>query len=75
MWDRYGERIADGKRKVTIYMFRKRLLDKDNAYTSVKYVLDALTYWGLIIDDKDKYCDLTVEQAKSSTTYTKIFVY
>ena len=47
---------------VRIHQVRRRLLDTDNLYASVKPVLDAMRKTGLIFDDSAKWCDLTVTQ-------------
>lgn len=52
------------KRKAVVVLHHSRLYDKDNAYASVKPVVDALTRWGLIVDDSKEWLDLEVQQAK-----------
>lgn len=53
----------DPQRRVVITMHRCRQLDTDNAYSSVKGVLDGLV--GVLVnDDSPRYCDLTVRQEK-----------
>lgn len=63
-------------RRVTIVMHRRRLLDTDNAYASVKGILDGLV-GVLIYDDSPRYCDLVVRQAqvgRTSDEYCQITV-
>lgn len=56
--------VAHGKRKVKITLCHARLYDKDNAYASVKPVVDALAHWGLICGDSQHWLELAVEQEK-----------
>jgi hypothetical protein len=41
---------------------RKRALDRDNLWASVKPLVDALTFWCLIFDDSEKWIDLDCRQ-------------
>jgi hypothetical protein len=47
---------------VTISQMRKRALDRDNLWASVKPLVDALTFWCLIFDDSEKWIDLDCRQ-------------
>lgn len=64
------------KRRVEITLYKKRLLDKDNAYTSCKMVVDALKCYkdkitgkiipNFIYDDSSKYLELVIDQVKDN---------
>lgn len=49
---------------VHFHLHRVQLLDRDNKYASVKLVLDAIRYAGLIHDDTEQDIDLTVTQTR-----------
>jgi len=53
--------------RVKFTCWRKRLLDTDNKFGSIKYSLDALRYAGLLKDDRECDIELMVEQIKSTT--------
>ena len=57
---------ATGKRKVTITLYNARQYDRDNAWASVKPILDAMVALGLLVDDASSYCELQVLQEKST---------
>ena len=65
---------CENRVSVTVIQFRKKILDPDNAYTSLKFVLDSMKYWKLIKDDSDDWISLKIVQAKSKIEYTKIYV-
>jgi len=67
-----GTGEVQGKHRVTITMYRKRLQDPDNATASVKPVLDALVAWGWLVDDSNEYVDLTVKEEKAKVQRTEI---
>jgi hypothetical protein len=50
------------KARVLVTLFTIQLLHKDNAYTSVKPIVDALKIYGVIVDDRIDCIDLTVDQ-------------
>jgi len=52
--------------RVKFTCWRKRLLDTDNKFGSIKYSLDALRYAGLLKDDRECDIELIVEQIKST---------
>lgn len=62
---------SSGKGKVKvhicrIYGKRQRAFDKDNLYSGIKPVLDALKEEGVIHDDNPGEIDLTVEQRRGA---------
>ena len=61
---------------VTIYQYRKRLLDHDNAWSSLKPCIDALVKVGIILDDDEESALFKMEQFKCGTQspYTLIEV-
>ena len=63
------------KRKVMIYSFRKKIMDRDNIWASHKQMIDALKELGLIWDDSEKYIDLRVFQLEHPEQKTEIFIY
>lgn len=50
--------------KVVVTLWTMRLLDKDNAYASVKPIVDALTEYAVIEDDRMECLDLKVVQER-----------
>lgn len=58
--------------RLRICLRHARLFDKDNAYGSVKVVLDAIKSLGFIADDSPEFIDLEVTQEKSRTVETVI---
>ena len=58
--------------RVNITQHRKRLLDTDNLYSSLKPVLDALIRNQLIRDDSPQSCVLEAKQVKASSLRTVI---
>src|SRR5438270_25689 len=50
------------KARVQVTLYTMKLLDKDNAYASVKNIVDALKIYGVIVDDRLDCIDLTVSQ-------------
>jgi Holliday junction resolvase RusA-like endonuclease len=63
---------VQGRCKVTITLYRKRLQDPDNAVASVKPVLDALVRNGWLVDDSAEYLELHVKEEKSKEQRTVI---
>jgi hypothetical protein len=59
-----GKEKSDERARVSIVMFRVRLLDPDNAYGSAKPLIDCLRTCNLISDDSEKEIELTVTQEK-----------
>jgi hypothetical protein len=59
---------------VKIIIHHKRLYDTDNAYASVKPMLDSMKLLGWIFDDSLQYCELTVEQEKCNDVRTTIII-
>lgn len=55
-------KIPYEKARVLITLHTMKLLDKDNAYASVKPIVDALKVYGVIVDDRLDCIDLTVSQ-------------
>ena len=56
---------ATGKRRLTIIRHGRGRLDRANLYGGVKWLEDAIKDRGLLLDDRDKFCDLVVEQVIS----------
>ena len=52
------------KVRLTITQHRKRELDRDNLYGSVKYCVDSLVRFGWAADDRSANMDLKVEQVR-----------
>lgn len=52
------------KMRVKITLCHSRLYDADNAYGSVKPVVDALRDWKLVVNDTAEWLDLEVLQSK-----------
>ena len=67
-----GHRAPKTKMKVQISQMRKRKLDKDNLYSSVKPLVDALKYWKLIRDDSPDWIELDVVQTTGPEKITVI---
>lgn len=63
-----------GKAVVKIIVYRSRLQDVDNAYASMKHVLDALIRTRWIVDDSPKYLCLFVEERIGKPHRTEIAV-
>ena len=61
-WIMADARFKD-RRAVTITLYRTRLLDTDNAFSSIKAILDGCK-GQLIVDDSPQWCELSVEQVK-----------
>src|ERR1700722_1983018 len=59
------ELIAQYKKRVTVTIYNIRRYDEDNAWASVKPILDAMKALRMIVDDAASYCDLTVKQERS----------
>jgi hypothetical protein len=57
-------KIPYEKARVLVTLFTMKLLDKDNAYASVKPIVDALKIYGVIVDDRLDCIDLTVGQVQ-----------
>ncbi len=62
------------RRRLMIYSFRKKELDRDNLYASHKFLIDAIKDLGLIWDDSEKYCDLRIFQLPHPEQKTEIFI-
>lgn len=60
------------KMKVVISQMRRRLLDKDNLYGSVKPIVDGMRYAGIIRDDTPEWIDLDVRQQVGKVKMTVI---
>ena len=63
------------KARVAIHQVRRRLLDPDNLYASVKPILDSLIAWNLIWNDAPAYLDLEVGQEIGKPIRTQITVF
>lgn len=50
--------------RISIILFCVRLLDTNNAYAAVKPVVDALTVFGVIEDDRPDCIELVVRQQR-----------
>lgn len=61
-----GIKEGEDRAHVRFTLRRHRLLDPDNAYASVKDLLDGVRDAGLILDDSEKRITLTVNQEKIS---------
>ena len=59
-------------KNVHFILHRKRFLDTDNKWGSVKDALDCIKNLKWITDDKEKDIHLEVEQVKSKTDFTVI---
>jgi hypothetical protein len=59
----YPNGAAKTKMRVKITLCHSRLFDRDNAYGSVKPLVDALTHWKIIKDDSAEWLDLVVGQS------------
>jgi len=66
---------AEGKRQVIFRSFRKRLLDHDNLVGGCKYLLDSLERVGLIVNDSEKYVEVSYFQQKCKHERTEIYLY
>ena len=62
------------RRRVVITQYRKRLLDKDNLYTSVKRLVDAMRDLQFIKQDSERWVDLKALQEKSAEERTTILI-
>lgn len=63
-------------RKVEIYSYRKKLVDPDGLYASVKYLLDSISDVGLIWDDGPEFLSLIVNQKiDRKNPRTEIIIY
>ena len=62
------------KRTVNIHQVRRRKLDKDNLYFSVKPIVDALKNMGVLWDDCEEYANLNVTQETGKPVRTLIEV-
>jgi len=63
------------KRKVVhITLYRKRLLDDDNAVGGAKCLIDALKHNSVIYDDRPQYAKIDVKQIKSKEQKTEISI-
>lgn len=49
---------AKKRRELYVIQYRRRPLDKDNLYGSVKPLVDGLKKAGLLVDDSEKWLDL-----------------
>ena len=56
---------ATGKRRLTITRHGKGRLDTANLLGGVKWLEDAIKDRGLLIDDRDEFCELVVSQVVS----------
>jgi len=52
------------KAAVTVILRTCHDIDRDNAYTAAKPIVDGLVYAGLIIDDRQEFLDLEVKTLK-----------
>jgi len=69
-----GHKPCKVKMRVSISQMRKRKLDTDNLYASVKPILDALKYWKLIKDDAPDWCELTCSQVVGKEAVTIVVI-
>jgi len=53
---------AAGRRRLIVVRHAWNRLDRANLVGGVKWLEDALVRRGLLIDDRDQFCDLVVEQ-------------
>lgn len=60
------------RHRVRITMYRKKLLDPDNAYGAVKELLDGLVAGQLITSDSADWLELDVKQEVSKDVHTTI---
>jgi hypothetical protein len=67
-----AHRPARARQVVSISQMRRRLLDRDNLYASVKPILDALRHWKLIKDDSEKWIELQLLQQSGPQKITII---
>jgi Holliday junction resolvase RusA-like endonuclease len=59
---------SDRRLGITIVQTRRRRLDRDNLYASVKVVLDGMTRAQLIADDSENHIRLDVRQKLAEST-------
>ena len=57
-----GYGMVQGRQRVTITVHRGRRQDKDNAYGSVKPIVDGLKRAGWVVDDAPEWIDLRVQE-------------
>jgi hypothetical protein len=69
-----GHKPQTRRCKVTISQMRKRLLDRDNLFSSCKPITDALTFWKLIKDDSEKWIDLDCRQVVGKEKITIVII-
>ena len=50
--------------KITFKLYSYKTMDRDNAFGSIKPLLDGITNAGVIEDDSNKHCTVEVEQIK-----------
>ena len=58
--------------RVTIVQYRRKMLDTDNLWASVKPIVDGLEDWQLLVDDSPAHCALTVKQEVAKEVHTEI---
>lgn len=56
----------DRRPRVAITLYRVRLLDRDNKWASVKFLLDAICAAGLVPNDRECDIDLSVTQIRAA---------
>ena len=59
-----GKQESKERPRVIITSYRTRLLDKDNAYSGAKYLLDSVKHSGFVHDDSEKEINYEVIQIK-----------
>lgn len=57
--------LATGKRRLTIVRHGHGSLDKANLVGGVKWLEDEIKVRGLLVDDRDEFCELVVSQVVS----------
>lgn len=59
-----GQVAVSERAEVSITLRPRRRQDPDNAYASVKPILDSLVHWGWLYDDCEAFLELQVSQAQ-----------
>ena len=58
--------------EVGITLHRRRLLDVNNAFSSLKPVIDGLRDTGLIVNDSARWCVIKADQVQDAEDFTEI---
>lgn len=69
-----AEAMLGVKMRLEVCIQKRRFFDKDNAYASMKPVLDSLVGLKYLAGDDPGHLDLTVTQEKLNAKQTRIFI-